>query len=235
MLAFHSLVANPDVFVSRFSLWQETVADSSEAADALTGSGDEESGRQLGEVELQCALCLKWFTADTFGIDTAYVSSNVWWLQISAVMKWESADSLTLLLRTCLPFMTNYVFHCNVCHHSGNTYFLRKQASRFSVSYKQLNINMKVNFYLIYVQATTIHLLFLCVRPEGNVPHSPGKPDLAVQNTRWAPKDNVLQRQGEHKRFCWCCQSAWYCPFDLILSKDNAINSEFYIQPINVN
>uniref|UniRef100_A0A672IAM1 B30.2/SPRY domain-containing protein n=1 Tax=Salarias fasciatus TaxID=181472 RepID=A0A672IAM1_SALFA len=58
-------------------------------------------GRQLGEVELQCALCMKWFTADTFGIDTA----------------------------TCLPFMTNYVFHCNVCHHSGNTYFLRKQAN----------------------------------------------------------------------------------------------------------
>ncbi|KAK1883729.1 Set1/Ash2 histone methyltransferase complex subunit ASH2 [Dissostichus eleginoides] len=73
----------------------------SEAADALTGSGDEESGRQLGEVELQCALCMKWFTADTFSIDTA----------------------------TCLPFMTNYVFHCNVCHHSGNTYFLRKQAN----------------------------------------------------------------------------------------------------------
>uniref|UniRef100_A0A667X1M9 Set1/Ash2 histone methyltransferase complex subunit ASH2 n=1 Tax=Myripristis murdjan TaxID=586833 RepID=A0A667X1M9_9TELE len=67
----------------------------------MTGSGDEESGRQLGEVELQCALCMKWFTADTFGIDTA----------------------------TCLPFMTNYVFHCNVCHHSGNTYFLRKQAN----------------------------------------------------------------------------------------------------------
>uniref|UniRef100_A0A8C3AE10 Set1/Ash2 histone methyltransferase complex subunit ASH2 n=1 Tax=Cyclopterus lumpus TaxID=8103 RepID=A0A8C3AE10_CYCLU len=64
-------------------------------------SNDEESGRQLGEVELQCALCMKWFTADTFAIDTA----------------------------TCLPFMTNYVFHCNVCHHSGNTYFLRKQAN----------------------------------------------------------------------------------------------------------
>ncbi|KAK1800837.1 hypothetical protein P4O66_006033 [Electrophorus voltai] len=73
----------------------------SEAADAHAGSGDEESGRQLGQVELQCALCTKWFTADSFGIDTA----------------------------TCLPFMTNYVFHCNVCHHSGNTYFLRKQAN----------------------------------------------------------------------------------------------------------
>uniref|UniRef100_A0A4W5MIM5 Ash2 like, histone lysine methyltransferase complex subunit n=1 Tax=Hucho hucho TaxID=62062 RepID=A0A4W5MIM5_9TELE len=76
------------------------------AADTQTGSGDEESGRHQGEVELQCALCMKWFTADTFSIDTA----------------------------TCLPFMTNYVFHCNVCHHSGNTYFLRKQASRCSHS-----------------------------------------------------------------------------------------------------
>lgn len=60
-------------FNSRFSLLQETTGDGSEAADALTGSGDEESGRQLGEVELQCALCMKWFTADTFGIDTTYV------------------------------------------------------------------------------------------------------------------------------------------------------------------
>ncbi|KAJ8400095.1 hypothetical protein AAFF_G00401340 [Aldrovandia affinis] len=69
--------------------------------DAQTGSGDEENGRQLGDVELQCALCMKWFTADTFNIDTA----------------------------TSLPFITNYVFHCNLCHHSGNTYFLRKQAN----------------------------------------------------------------------------------------------------------
>lgn len=59
--------------ISRFSVSQETAGEGSEAADALTGSGDEESGRQLGEVELQCALCMKWFTADTFGIDTAYV------------------------------------------------------------------------------------------------------------------------------------------------------------------
>ncbi|MBN3296925.1 ASH2L methyltransferase, partial [Amia calva] len=79
----------------------EAGGDGSEPMDAQTGSVDEENGRQLGEVELQCALCMKWFTADTFGIDTA----------------------------TCLPFMTNYVFHCNVCHHSGNTYFLRKQAN----------------------------------------------------------------------------------------------------------
>lgn len=37
---------------------------------------------------------------------------------------------LWLFCRSCLPFMTNYSFHCNVCHHSGNTYFLRKQASK---------------------------------------------------------------------------------------------------------
>uniref|UniRef100_A0A8C8FX06 Set1/Ash2 histone methyltransferase complex subunit ASH2 n=1 Tax=Oncorhynchus tshawytscha TaxID=74940 RepID=A0A8C8FX06_ONCTS len=80
---------------------EDTGGEGLEAADTQTGSGDEESGRHQGEVELQCALCMKWFTADTFSIDTA----------------------------TCLPFMTNYVFHCNVCHHSGNTYFLRKQAN----------------------------------------------------------------------------------------------------------
>ncbi|KAF4082405.1 hypothetical protein AMELA_G00151170 [Ameiurus melas] len=80
---------------------EPVVGEGTEGADLHTGSGDEENGRQLGEIELQCALCMKWFTADTFGIDTA----------------------------NCLPFMTNYVFHCNVCHHSGNTYFLRKQAN----------------------------------------------------------------------------------------------------------
>uniref|UniRef100_A0A8C1WHZ6 Ash2 like, histone lysine methyltransferase complex subunit n=1 Tax=Cyprinus carpio TaxID=7962 RepID=A0A8C1WHZ6_CYPCA len=53
--------------------YSDTAGDSSEAADAQTGSGDDENGRQLGEVELQCALCMKWFTADTFNIDTAYV------------------------------------------------------------------------------------------------------------------------------------------------------------------
>uniref|UniRef100_A0A8C9ZY81 Ash2 like, histone lysine methyltransferase complex subunit n=1 Tax=Sander lucioperca TaxID=283035 RepID=A0A8C9ZY81_SANLU len=98
---FGELPTSMDTESSNGKEGMETAGDGSEAADALTGSGDEESGRQLGEVELQCALCMKWFTADTFGIDTA----------------------------TCLPFMTNYVFHCNVCHHSGNTYFLRKQAN----------------------------------------------------------------------------------------------------------
>ncbi|KAJ7305142.1 hypothetical protein JRQ81_011024 [Phrynocephalus forsythii] len=79
----------------------EGVGDSSEAMDNQAGSVDEENGRQLGEIELQCGICNKWFTAETFGIDTT----------------------------SCLPFMTNYSFHCNVCHHSGNTYFLRKQAN----------------------------------------------------------------------------------------------------------
>uniref|UniRef100_A0A672IB96 Set1/Ash2 histone methyltransferase complex subunit ASH2 n=1 Tax=Salarias fasciatus TaxID=181472 RepID=A0A672IB96_SALFA len=99
--SFGELPTSMDTESSNGKEGMEAAGDGSEAADTLTGSGDEESGRQLGEVELQCALCMKWFTADTFGIDTA----------------------------TCLPFMTNYVFHCNVCHHSGNTYFLRKQAN----------------------------------------------------------------------------------------------------------
>ncbi|XP_063787686.1 set1/Ash2 histone methyltransferase complex subunit ASH2 isoform X2 [Pseudophryne corroboree] len=72
-----------------------------EAMDTQPGSVDEDNGRQLGDIELQCSLCLKWFGAETFGIDTT----------------------------SCLPFMTNYSFHCNMCHHSGNTYFLRKQAN----------------------------------------------------------------------------------------------------------
>ncbi|KAL4664100.1 hypothetical protein H8957_013379 [Semnopithecus entellus] len=79
----------------------EGAGDTSEVMDTQAGSVDEDNGRQLGEVELQCGICTKWFTADTFGIDTS----------------------------SCLPFMTNYSFHCNVCHHSGNTYFLRKQAN----------------------------------------------------------------------------------------------------------
>ncbi|XP_075457330.1 set1/Ash2 histone methyltransferase complex subunit ASH2 isoform X1 [Ascaphus truei] len=79
----------------------DAAVDSAEGMDTQTGSVDEENGRQLGEIELQCSICTKWFGVDTFGIDTT----------------------------SCLPFMTNYSFHCNVCHHSGNTYFLRKQAN----------------------------------------------------------------------------------------------------------
>lgn len=53
---------------------QEGAGDASEALDAQAGSVDEENGRQLGEIELQCGICTKWFTADTFGIDTTCVS-----------------------------------------------------------------------------------------------------------------------------------------------------------------
>lgn len=49
----------------------EGAGDTSEVMDAQAGSVDEENGRQLGEVELQCGICTKWFTADTFGIDTS--------------------------------------------------------------------------------------------------------------------------------------------------------------------
>ncbi|XP_013983623.1 LOW QUALITY PROTEIN: set1/Ash2 histone methyltransferase complex subunit ASH2 [Salmo salar] len=98
---FGDLTGNMDTESSNGKEAMDTGGEGMEAADTQTGSGDEESSRHQGEVELQCALCMKWFTADTFSIDTA----------------------------TCLPFMTNYVFHCNVCHHSGNTYFLRKPAN----------------------------------------------------------------------------------------------------------
>ncbi|XP_067857118.1 set1/Ash2 histone methyltransferase complex subunit ASH2 isoform X3 [Heptranchias perlo] len=80
----------------------EASGDSTEATDAQqAGVMEDESVRHLGGVELQCGICVKWFSADTFGLDTT----------------------------SCLPFMTNYIFHCNMCHHSGNTYFLRKQAN----------------------------------------------------------------------------------------------------------
>lgn len=66
-----------------------------EAADTQTGSGDEESSRHQGEVELQCALCMKWFTADTFSIDTAYV-----WLteQLNLSLIMEAFGQLILRL-----------------------------------------------------------------------------------------------------------------------------------------
>ncbi|XP_069774043.1 set1/Ash2 histone methyltransferase complex subunit ASH2 isoform X3 [Narcine bancroftii] len=80
----------------------EVSADNTETTDTQqAGAIEEESVRHLGGVELQCGICVKWFSADTFGLDTT----------------------------SCLPFMTNYIFHCNLCHHSGNTYFLRKQAN----------------------------------------------------------------------------------------------------------
>lgn len=54
-------------------LLQEGVGDGSEVMDNQTSSVDEDNGRQLGEIELQCGICTKWFTAETFGIDTTYV------------------------------------------------------------------------------------------------------------------------------------------------------------------
>ncbi|XP_021092475.1 set1/Ash2 histone methyltransferase complex subunit ASH2 isoform X7 [Heterocephalus glaber] len=103
----------------------EGAGDTSEAMDTQAGSVDEENGRQLGEVELQCGICTKWFTADTFGIDTS---------DLKIIIRSENEKLLILGIfpaasRSCLPFMTNYSFHCNICHHSGNTYFLRKQAN----------------------------------------------------------------------------------------------------------
>ncbi|KAB1257629.1 Set1/Ash2 histone methyltransferase complex subunit ASH2 [Camelus dromedarius] len=113
---------------------QEGAGDTSEVMDTQAGSVDEENGRQLGEVELQCGICTKWFTADTFGIDTS----------------------------SCLPFMTNYSFHCNVCHHSGNTYFLRKQASKDKLwSPADFPLMITVLFSAIVVNLRTIELNIL--------------------------------------------------------------------------
>ncbi|NXD98646.1 ASH2L methyltransferase, partial [Chaetorhynchus papuensis] len=85
----------------------DAAGDGTEARGGQGGSGDEEKGGQLGEIELQCGGGTKWFTADTWGGDTTYL----------------------LFPGGCLPFMTNYSFHCNVCHHSGNRGGLRKQAT----------------------------------------------------------------------------------------------------------
>ncbi|XP_068130731.1 E3 SUMO-protein ligase ZBED1-like isoform X2 [Hyperolius riggenbachi] len=93
------------VQISDSAGWAEVVsavdAIEGEAMDTQTGSADEENGRQLGEIELQCGICRTWFGADTFGIDTT----------------------------SCLPFMTNYTFHCKDCHHTRKTYFVRKKAN----------------------------------------------------------------------------------------------------------
>ncbi|KAJ8339490.1 hypothetical protein SKAU_G00362760 [Synaphobranchus kaupii] len=99
--SYDDLAVNTDTESSNGKEAMDMAGPGSEAAEPQMGSVDEENGRQLGDLELQCAICMKWFTADTFSIDTA----------------------------TSLPFITSYVFHCNVCHHSGNTYFLRKPAN----------------------------------------------------------------------------------------------------------
>lgn len=98
--------------------------------------------------------------------------------------------------RTCLPFMTNYVFHCNVCHHSGNTYFLRKQASRCFVHQKRGLINGKLIISCVGFALDSKPRVFSCPRSQRDVSHCLGQPDMAVSNARGAPKDHVLQRQG---------------------------------------
>lgn len=78
-----------------------------------------------GSLQTRLALTLRKYPRVVVDTDSGVSASTLAYL------------NLTLLLhRTCLPFMTNYVFHCNVCHHSGNTYFLRKQASKCSMSTK---------------------------------------------------------------------------------------------------
>jgi len=45
--------------------------------------------------------------------------------------------------------------------------------------------------------------LFVCLfvyRPEGDVSHGAGQPDVEVQDSRRAPEDHVLQGQGEEER-----------------------------------
>ncbi|XP_043938176.1 set1/Ash2 histone methyltransferase complex subunit ASH2 [Protopterus annectens] len=48
----------------------EAAGDGTEVMENRT-TVDEENVRQLGDIELQCGICTKWFTADTFGLDTS--------------------------------------------------------------------------------------------------------------------------------------------------------------------
>ncbi|XP_052070290.1 set1/Ash2 histone methyltransferase complex subunit ASH2-like isoform X1 [Mytilus californianus] len=57
-------------------------------------------GRNLGAVELQCSVCMKWYHADCIGC----------------------------YLGQCIPFMTNYQFSCKMCGQNGLESFVRKQA-----------------------------------------------------------------------------------------------------------
>lgn len=149
-------------------------------------------------MELQCALCMKWFTADTFAIDTAYGQNTAHHVHLCSAPD-KLVHPCLFYNRTCLPFMTNYVFHCNVCHHSGNTYFLRKQASRYFMCQKQGLINSKLVIRVVGSALDSKTLAFSCPRSQRDVSHCPGQPDMAVSNARGAPKDHVLQRQGEYK------------------------------------
>ncbi|XP_034047653.1 set1/Ash2 histone methyltransferase complex subunit ASH2-like [Thalassophryne amazonica] len=128
--AFGDLATNIDTQSSNGKEPMEAAGEGSESTDVQMGSGDEENGRQLGEVELQCALCMKWFTANMFGIDTDLPSLY---------------DQLCVSLQ-CLPSQWQHI--------------LPQETSQ----------------------------------PEGDVSHSLGQSDMAVKNTRRAPKDYVLQR-----------------------------------------
>lgn len=44
----------------------EDTGDNSEMKNTEMTSKDQGNSQQLGKVELQCGLCVKWFTADTF-------------------------------------------------------------------------------------------------------------------------------------------------------------------------
>lgn len=99
------------------------------------------------------------------------------------------------LCRTCLPFMTNYVFHCNVCHHSGNTYFLRKQASECFVCIFA-NISVYCRYCLHLISWLTFHVLqcgiCLCPRSKGDVPHCFGKSDMEVAESGGTSQNHVF-------------------------------------------
>ncbi|XP_043541241.1 set1/Ash2 histone methyltransferase complex subunit ASH2-like [Chiloscyllium plagiosum] len=56
----------------------EAAAESTETTDVQQpGALEEETVRHLGGVELQCGICIKWFSAETFGLDTTYVTRAV--------------------------------------------------------------------------------------------------------------------------------------------------------------
>lgn len=44
----------------------EDAGDNSDMKNTQMTSKDQGNRQQLGKVELQCGLCVKWFTADTF-------------------------------------------------------------------------------------------------------------------------------------------------------------------------
>ncbi|XP_061406597.1 set1/Ash2 histone methyltransferase complex subunit ASH2-like isoform X1 [Lethenteron reissneri] len=91
----------PEAMIEEETVTSQPDTEEVSVVEATLSAVEVEEERRQGHVELQCGICMKWFTAESFSIDTS----------------------------TCVPFITNYVFHCNICHHSGNTYFLRKPAT----------------------------------------------------------------------------------------------------------